>query len=91
MARLVLLLMLLVLQLAPGPGKVAAAPTPVIRENLEYQISLGPWSDVARVHLVLKELEPGRYLAEFSGRGPGDVAIVEPVAARALPDRDGLT
>ncbi len=58
------------LRLAPatlpaGPATIAAAPD--IRENLEYQISLGPWSDVARVHLVLKELEPGHYLAEFSG------------------------
>ena len=31
--------------------------------------SLG--KDVAKVHLVLKELEPGHYLAEFSGAAQG--------------------
>ena len=66
------------------PAALAAGPD--VRENLEYQISLGPWSDVARVHLVLKELKPGHYLAEFSGRGPGDVEVIEPVATRTLPD-----
>jgi hypothetical protein len=79
----VLLLVLLLLQLAPGPFPVAAAPAPEIRENLEYQVSLGPWSDVARVHLVLKELEPGRYLAEFSGAAQGMWQLL----SRWLPER----
>ena len=38
--------------LAAGPATIAAAPN--ILENLEYQVSLGLWSDVARVHVVLK-------------------------------------
>ncbi|MBU4231065.1 MAG: DUF3108 domain-containing protein [Proteobacteria bacterium] len=71
------------LQLAPGPLPLAAAPAPVIREDLEYQISLGPWSDVARVHLVLMELEPGRYLAEFSGAAQGMWRLL----SRWLPER----
>jgi hypothetical protein len=79
----VLLLMLLLLQLAPGPLQVGADPAPVIRENLEYQISLGPCSDLARVHLVLKELEPGRYLAEVSGAAQG----MWQLASRWLPER----
>src|SRR3990172_6051290 len=79
----VLLLVLLLLQLAPGPLAVAAAPAPVIREKLEYQVSLGPWSDVARVHLVLKELEPGHYLAEFSGAAQGMWQLL----SRWLPER----
>jgi hypothetical protein len=79
----VLLLLLLVLQLAPGPLPIAAAPTPVILEKLDYQVSLGPWSDVARVHLVLKELEPGRYLAEFSGAAQGMWQLL----SRWLPER----
>jgi hypothetical protein len=79
----VLLLLLLLLQLAPGPLAVAAAPTPVTLEKLEYQVSLGPWSDVARVHLVLKELEPGRYLAEFSGAAQGMWQLL----SRWLPER----
>jgi Protein of unknown function (DUF3108) len=79
----VLLLVVLLLQLAPGPLQVAAAPAPVIRENLEYQISLGPCSDVGRVHLVLKELEPGRYLAEVSWATQG----VGKLSSRWLPER----
>ena len=75
--------MLLLLQLAPGPLPVAAAAAPDIRENLEYQISLGPWSDVARVHLVLKELKPGHYLAEFSGAAQGMWQLL----SRWLPER----
>jgi len=67
----VLLFVVLLLQLAPGALPVAAAPAPVIRENLEYQISLGPWSNVARAHIVLKELEPGYYLGEFSVAAQG--------------------
>jgi hypothetical protein len=83
MPALVLLLVVLLLQLAPGPFQVAAAPPPVIRENLEYQISLGPCSDVGRVHLVLKELEPGRYLAEVSGTTQG----MWKLSNRWLPER----
>ena len=77
------LLMVLLLQLAPGPLPAAAAPAPVIRENLEYQISLGPYADVGRVHLVLKELEPGRYLAEVSGTTQGILKL----SSRWLPER----
>ena len=79
----VLLLVLLLLQLAPGPLPGAAAPAPVIREDLEYQISLGAWSDVGRVHLVLKELEPGRYLAEVSWATQG----LWQLSKRWLPER----
>ena len=60
-----------------------AAPAPVIREDLEYQVSLGPCSDVGRVHLVLKELEPGRYLAEVSGTTQG----LWQLSNRWLPER----
>jgi hypothetical protein len=79
----VLLLMLLLLQLAPGPLPVAAAPAPVVREDLEYQISLGPYADAARVHLVLKELEPGHYLAEVSMAPKG----IWKLSSRWLPER----
>ncbi|TSA13409.1 MAG: hypothetical protein D4R73_00910 [Deltaproteobacteria bacterium] len=79
----VLLFVVLLLQLAPGALPVAAAPAPVIRENLEYQVSLGPWSNVARIHVVLKELEPGHYLAEFSGATQGMWKLL----SRWLPER----
>jgi hypothetical protein len=76
-------LVFLLLQLAPGPLPLAAAPAPAIREDLEYQISLGPCDDVGRVHLILKELEPGRYLAEVSGAAQG----VWQLTSRWLPER----
>jgi len=84
--RVCLIIILLLLRLAPatlaaGPATLSAAPE--IREKLEYQISLGPWSDVARVHLVLKELEPGHYLAEFSGAAQGMWRLL----SRWLPER----
>jgi hypothetical protein len=82
MAARVLLLMILLLQLAPGPLQ-AGTPAADIRETLEYQISLGAWSDVARVHLVLRELEPGHYLAELSGATQG----VWQAMSRWLPER----
>jgi hypothetical protein len=77
--RVWLIIILFLLRLAPDT--LAAAPD--IRENLEYQISLGPWSDVARVHLVLKELKPGHYLAEFSGATQGMWRLL----SRWLPER----
>ncbi len=84
--RVWLIVILFLLRLAPAP--LAAAPptlaaAPDIREDLEYQVSLGPWSDVARVHLVLKELQPGHYLAEFSGAAQG----VWRLLSRWLPER----
>ena len=79
----VLLLLVLLLHLAPGPIKVAATPEPVVREDLEYQISLGPCADVGRVHLVLKELEPGRFQAEVFGAAQG----MWQVTSRWLPER----
>ena len=78
-----LLLVVFLLQLAPGPFPLAAAPAPAIREDLEYQISLGPCDDVGRVHIILKELEPGRYLAEVSGAAQG----VWQLTSRWLPER----
>ena len=77
------MLVVLLLQLAPGPLPLAAAPAPAIREDLQYQISLGPWADVGRVHLVLKELEPGRYRAEVSGAAQGAWRLT----SRWLPER----
>ena len=84
--RVWLIIILFLLRLAPAtlaadPATIAAAPD--IRENLEYQVSLGPWSDVARVHLVLKELKPGHYLAEFSGAAQGMWKLL----SRWLPER----
>jgi hypothetical protein len=78
-----LLLFFIVLQLALAPGPVAAAAAPVIRENLHYQVSLGPWDDVARVNLVFKELAPNHYLAEFSGAAQGMWRLL----SRWLPER----
>mgnify|MGYP001049728752 CR=1 FL=1 len=75
--------MLLLLHLAPGAFPVAAAPASAVREDLEYQISLGPCDDVGRVHIILKELAPDRYLAEVSGAAQG----VWQLTSRWLPER----
>jgi hypothetical protein len=79
--RGLLLILTFLLTLAPLHG--AAAAPPVTRENLDYQVSLGPWNDVARVHLILKELAPNRYLAEFSGAAQGMWRLL----SRWLPER----
>ncbi len=76
-------LFFMVLQIALLPLQAAAARLPDTQETLHYQVSLGPWSDVARVHLVLKELEPGHYLAEFSGAAQGMWRLL----SRWLPER----
>ena len=77
-----LALLLLIGLWSPWPP-AQAAPAPVVREDLEYQVSLGPCADVGRVHLVLKELEPGRYLAEVSGAAQG----LWQLSKRWLPER----
>ena len=77
-----LALLLLIEFGSPWPP-AKAAPEPVIREDLEYQVSLGPCTNAGRVHLVLKELEPGRYLAEVSGAAQG----VWQLSKRWLPER----
>jgi hypothetical protein len=81
MPRNAFLWICLVLQLALGPGPAAAGPETL--EELHYRVSLGPWHDVARVHLVLKETEPGHYLAEFSGAAQGMWRLLN----RWLPER----
>ncbi len=80
--RGLLLILTFLLALAPLHDAVAAG-APVIRENLDYQVSLGPWDDVARVHLILKELAPNRYLAEFTGAAQGMWRLL----SRWLPER----
>ena len=78
---LLILAILLHLILVSDPSPAAMPPD--LQEDLRYQVSLGPWSDVARVHLVLKELEPGHYRAEFSGAAQGMWQLL----SRWLPER----
>jgi hypothetical protein len=66
-----------------GPTPALAGEAPEIREKLIYQVSLGPWDNVARVQLVLKRLPSGHYLAEFSGAAQG----VWRLLSRWLPER----
>ena len=79
----IILVMFIILRLALEPAPTAAAARSEAREDLHYQVSLGPWDDVARVHLTLKELQPGRYLAEFSGAAQGMWRLL----SRWLPER----
>jgi hypothetical protein len=77
--RLFIIGIMMHLALAAG---AAAAPA-AVRETLNYQVSLGPWDDVARVQLVFTEVAPGRYLAEFSGAAQGMWKLL----SRWLPER----
>jgi len=52
-------------------------------EELQYRVDLGVWQDVARVHLSLAQLEPGRYRAEFAGAAQGAWKLL----SRWLPER----
>jgi Protein of unknown function (DUF3108) len=79
----ILPVLVIIFHLALAPSLGAAAIAPDIRENLRYQVSLGPWSDVARVHLVLRETAPGHYRAEFSGAAQGMWNLL----SRWLPER----
>lgn len=79
--RLLLVIICLMSGLTQATSPVAAAPD--IREDLIYQVSLGPWDRVALVHLMLKEVQPGRYLAEFSGAAQGMWQLLN----RWLPER----
>lgn len=54
----------------PGSGLAAKGPGADL-ENLEYRVSLGVWSEVARVHLRLAQVGPNRYRAGFSGAAQG--------------------
>ncbi len=78
-------ILLLVLAAALGPsGPVrAAAGSPTILEDLQYQVSLGMWQDLARVHLRLFRVEPGRFRAEVTGAAQGAWKILN----RWLPER----
>lgn len=77
------LLIFIFLQLVMGPMPDGAAAGLDAREDLHYQVSLGPWDNVARVHLVLKELKPGHYQAEFSRAAQGMWRLL----SRWLPER----
>lgn len=79
----IFLALIIFLQISLAPRQAATATSPETREDLVYQVSLGPWDDVAKVHLVLKELEPGHYLAEFSGAAQGMWRLL----SRYLPER----
>jgi hypothetical protein len=71
----------IMLHIALAAGATAAPA--LVRETLNYQVSLGPWDDVARVQLVFTEVAPGRYLAEFSGAAQGMWKLL----SRWLPER----
>jgi hypothetical protein len=79
MRRLGILLWSVLLLLSP-PGASGAVTG---LEDLPYRVSLGVWEEVAQVHLTLKELGPGHYLAEFSGGTKGMWSLL----SRWLPER----
>jgi hypothetical protein len=84
--RLLIVWLVLLCLAAPAGAAAAAAPAPAsspVLENLAYRVGLGPWEEVALVNLSLKELAPGRFLAEFSGAANGVWSLLQ----RWLPER----
>ncbi|MCL4504010.1 MAG: DUF3108 domain-containing protein, partial [Deltaproteobacteria bacterium] len=65
-----------------GSG-LAASVSGAELENLEYRVSLGPWSEVAVVHLQLARVDQDHYRAEFSGAAQGMWRVL----SRWLPER----
>jgi Protein of unknown function (DUF3108) len=67
-----------------GPAAGLAEPGAGNRlEELQYRLDLGALQDVARVHLRLAEVGPGRYRAEFAGAAQGAWSLLN----RWLPER----
>lgn len=79
MLRLGILLLSVLLLLPPSGANGAVTGL----EDLSYRVSLGVWEEAAQVHLTLKELGPGHYLAEFSGGAKGMWSLL----SRWLPER----
>lgn len=65
-----------------GTGLAAAAAGGSL-EVLHYRVDLGPWENVARVHLRLTQVGPERYRAEFGGAAQGAWSLL----SRWLPER----
>lgn len=80
--RVFLILGFLGLLVGPVPGP-AAAGAPHYLEELRYRVGLTPFQEVARVHLRLTEVGPGRYRAEFAGAAQGAWKLL----SRWLPER----
>ena len=78
-----LLICCIFLQLLLAPALGTGASLSGTQEDLQYRVSLGPWSDVARLHLVLTETKPGHYRAEFFGAAQGMWRLLN----RWLPER----
>jgi len=60
----------------------AGAAAPKKLEELRYRVSLGPWEEVALVHLRLSRVGPNRYRAQFGGAAQGFWSLLQ----RWLPE-----
>ncbi|MFZ5452351.1 MAG: DUF3108 domain-containing protein [Thermodesulfobacteriota bacterium] len=60
----------------------SAAAAPEKLEELRYRVSLGPWEEVALVHLRLTRVGPERYRAQFGGAAQGFWSLLQ----RWLPE-----
>jgi hypothetical protein len=60
----------------------AAVAAPEKLEELRYRVSLGPWEEVALVHLRLTRVGPDRYHAQFAGAAQGFWSLLQ----RWLPE-----
>jgi hypothetical protein len=68
---------LVLLLLLPGARWVkAAGAAPALLEDLHYRLSVLAWQDAARLHLTLKNLEPGRFRVEVVGETQGFLKLL---------------
>lgn len=82
MPTILLLICLGLLSLGhPGAG-LAQGDAGHRLEELQYRVDLGPWNEVARVHLRLTRVGPDRFRAEFAGAAQG----LWKVLSRWLPE-----
>lgn len=77
------LAIIILLLLAAATVDPTGATTLEPLEDLHYRVGFGPWEEMARVHLVLRQTGPDRYLAEFSGAAQGAWRVLR----RWLPER----
>ena len=80
---LLLVVLLVSLTLRPPESAPAAAPAPAtapaagkVLEELQYRVDVWVWRDALSAKLVFKELTPGHYLAELTGRTQGFLSLI---------------
>lgn len=61
---------------ADGSLSLAASGSGKILEDLRYQVNIWVWPDAVNTRILLKEVAPGRYLAEMTGSAQGFLGLI---------------